>query len=347
MAIPYPIDPSLPSNPSPLFSDATAVRGDHMRANNEQIWANFIYIVNTILAGAVLSTDGTMAADSDLKFPSEKAVRAYIAAQFNALLPVGFETYWPGITPPENWIVRDGSNLLRASYPSLFSAIAPVTSGLTMTLAAPCVLTLNNHGLQSYQCVSLETTGNLPSIFTPGLGYYVRRIDVNTFHLCTSIANVTAKNYISTLSLSQSGIHSLRYSSYGSTDLTHFNIPDDRGIHIVGTGTQGTATGWKGLLSNHVGVQGYYNEDGFQIHRHQNFGNNTTADQYYPGGNFNAGGSTNAKFRTTGADLMNVNAVALPTTDGIHGTPRGGGYNNSGYITSPARVGHLPIIKYQ
>lgn len=33
-------DPSLPSQPSPLFSDVTAVRGDHMRANNNYIWQN-------------------------------------------------------------------------------------------------------------------------------------------------------------------------------------------------------------------------------------------------------------------------------------------------------------------
>lgn len=48
MTIPYPIDPSLPSNPTPLFSDSTAARGDHLRANNAEIWANFAEIVNTL-----------------------------------------------------------------------------------------------------------------------------------------------------------------------------------------------------------------------------------------------------------------------------------------------------------
>lgn len=41
MSLPYPTDPSLPSNPAPLFSDSTAARGDHLRANNAEIWANF------------------------------------------------------------------------------------------------------------------------------------------------------------------------------------------------------------------------------------------------------------------------------------------------------------------
>jgi hypothetical protein len=33
-------DPSLPSNPAPLFTDVDSVRGDEMRANNNLIWAN-------------------------------------------------------------------------------------------------------------------------------------------------------------------------------------------------------------------------------------------------------------------------------------------------------------------
>lgn len=43
MALPQD-DPSLPSNPAPLFSDTDAVRGDHQRANNQYIWENFEYL---------------------------------------------------------------------------------------------------------------------------------------------------------------------------------------------------------------------------------------------------------------------------------------------------------------
>lgn len=39
MSLPYP-DPSNPALPSPLFSDVTAVRADHMRANNAAIFAD-------------------------------------------------------------------------------------------------------------------------------------------------------------------------------------------------------------------------------------------------------------------------------------------------------------------
>lgn len=48
MALPYPTDPSLPANPSPVFSDSTAARGDHLRANNGEIWANFSHIYESL-----------------------------------------------------------------------------------------------------------------------------------------------------------------------------------------------------------------------------------------------------------------------------------------------------------
>ena len=49
LALPYPIDPSLPSNPSPVFGDITAARGDHLRANNAEIWSNLNYLLNNLV----------------------------------------------------------------------------------------------------------------------------------------------------------------------------------------------------------------------------------------------------------------------------------------------------------
>jgi hypothetical protein len=40
MSLPY-SDPSNPALPSPLFSDVSAARGDHLRGNNAAIWGNF------------------------------------------------------------------------------------------------------------------------------------------------------------------------------------------------------------------------------------------------------------------------------------------------------------------
>lgn len=43
MALPY-LDPSNPALPSPLFSDITAVRADHLRANNAAIFADLAFL---------------------------------------------------------------------------------------------------------------------------------------------------------------------------------------------------------------------------------------------------------------------------------------------------------------
>lgn len=48
-------DPSLPSNPAPLFQDNSFVRGDQQRANNQAIWGNLEYLELTkaLLAGSI------------------------------------------------------------------------------------------------------------------------------------------------------------------------------------------------------------------------------------------------------------------------------------------------------
>jgi len=47
MSLPF-NDPSNPALPSPLFSDVTAVRGDHLRANNNAIFTDLSYLDTTM-----------------------------------------------------------------------------------------------------------------------------------------------------------------------------------------------------------------------------------------------------------------------------------------------------------
>lgn len=55
MALPK-ADPSLPGGVSPIFQDTDAVRGDHMRANNNYIWENFTALAPiTIASGGIES----------------------------------------------------------------------------------------------------------------------------------------------------------------------------------------------------------------------------------------------------------------------------------------------------
>lgn len=283
-----------------------------------------------VIATVVGSTGGT--------FTISNYANKYLMSQ----IPTGVSADYTGITPPSGWLGCDGSALLRASYPELFSAMCPITSGVTVNISTPAaaVFTLNGHGLQNYQCVSLETTGALPTGANPSTNYYAHRIDTNTFNLSTSIANVKATNYLVT-SGAQSGTHSLRYSSYGVTGATTFSLPDSRGIHSVGVGTQGTATGWSGTLSNHIGIQGYYNEDEFQNHAQKlKFKNSQgniplSIDNYFSSAPY---GAANLGHASTDSD--NTTTIGTAIDDGVHGVPR------SGYITSPARLGFTKIIKY-
>ena len=78
----------------------------------------------------------------------------------------------------------------------------------TVNIATPGVFTYNNHGFIHGQKVQFTTTGALPTGVSANTTYYIRRIDANTFYICTSLANVAATIYVNT-SGSQSGIHSL------------------------------------------------------------------------------------------------------------------------------------------
>jgi len=242
-------------------------------------------------------------------------------------VPVGHEMDWSGLTPPTNYIPRDGSSLLRASYPALFAVLCGLTKSVTdISIGADAVFTVAGHGLSTLQCVSFE--GTTPGGVTAGLSYYVTIVDGDTFKISDTMAHAIAGTFITT-----SGSYSdviLRYSSFGTADILHFYLPDERGIGTAGVGIQGTAPGWAGALSNHVGILGLYEEDQIQAHWHEAY--------YY--GLFASGG---------GAAVLTTAALGSPTsvnirdavTDSTHGTPR------SGFITRPARVGKMKLIKYQ
>lgn len=260
MAIPYPTDPSLPSNPAPLFSDSTAARGDHLRANNAEIWANFTEIVETILGNASLSTDGTFAALSDLLFPSEKAVNTYLNSVIDALIPPGTSMDYAGITPPAKWMIEDGSSLLRSSYPVCWANLHSVIGTCTISIDTPGVVTSVLHPFITGDCVHFTTTGALPSGLSPSTGYYVIVVDGNTFRLATTYANALADIAINTEG-TQSGVHTLVWSPWNIADATHFYIPDTRGLLVEGNGVQGY-TSWAGV--NYTGRLGQYKRDQMQ-----------------------------------------------------------------------------------
>jgi len=109
MSLPYPTDPSLPANPTPLFSDTAAARGDHLRANNAEIWSNFSSLESSKIevltssvdsdialfdgitgkilkdSGVKISTDGTFSSIVDTLIPSVKATYTQILSRIASL----------------------------------------------------------------------------------------------------------------------------------------------------------------------------------------------------------------------------------------------------------------------
>lgn len=87
-----------------------------------------------------------------------------------------------------------------------FSVNSYATSAVTVTIAAPGVMTWTAHGLVSGQRIQLTTTGALPTGLAINTTYWVTVINANTFNLSTSLANAQAATFITTTG-SQSGVH--------------------------------------------------------------------------------------------------------------------------------------------
>lgn len=80
------------------------------------------------------------------------------------------------------------------------------TSTVTVTIAAPGVMTWTAHGLVSGQKIQLTTTGALPTGLSASTTYWITVINANTFNLSTSLANAQTATFITTTG-SQSGVH--------------------------------------------------------------------------------------------------------------------------------------------
>lgn len=84
----------------------------------------------------------------------------------------------------------------------LGDADTAVQSAVTITIAAPGVVTWNSHGLQDGTPIKLSTTGALPTGLTAGVIYYVKYVNANTFNLAATPGGTAI-----TTSGTQSGTH--------------------------------------------------------------------------------------------------------------------------------------------
>lgn len=96
----------------------------------------------------------------------------------------------------------------------------------TMTIANPCVVTINSHGRKNGMPVKFTTTGSLPTGVTSGTTYYAGNVAANTFNLYDTAVNALAGGSTGRVATSgtQSGTHTAKsplvsgdLSRYGST----------------------------------------------------------------------------------------------------------------------------------
>ena len=91
---------------------------------------------------------------------------------------------------------------------SSFSSPTAAATTVTMTIAAPAVITHTAHGFVTGQPVVFTTTGALPTGITAGTTYYVVSIagSTTTYSVATTVANAIAGTRVTTTG-SQSGTH--------------------------------------------------------------------------------------------------------------------------------------------
>ncbi len=248
----------------------------------------------------------------------------------DAFMPVGTYIQSGRRTAPTGFLACDGTAVSRTTYADLYAALCPTLGTFTVTIASPAVVTLAGHGLQNGDRVRLFTTGALPTNLSANTDYYVKSAATDTFRLATT----SGGSDINTAG-TQSGTHTLQLFQHGAGNgSTTFNLPDARGLVMVGAGTHGTMTRANGTAYN-GGSVGASRNDQMQGHHHEQYASVQSA----------AGGSGSFSFDTTqltpsallsrGAD-----AIRAAKTDGANGTPR------TGDETRPAEIAVLVCIKY-
>lgn len=140
---------------------------------------------------------------------------AVVGTSFEELYAYDQSLSWPAILPT--------AFAMDISSSSVEDGLLVDKGAATMTIAAPCVVTLSTHGLVTGDAVKFTTTGALPTGLVASAIYYAIRVDANTFNLATTLANALAGTKITTTG-SQSGTHTLFGPRTGARKLIIFGI---------------------------------------------------------------------------------------------------------------------------
>jgi microcystin-dependent protein len=204
---------------------------DAITNSRADINTNFAALNTDKLETSVVDTDTALAADSDAKVPSQKAVKAYIDALggLTFLVPTGAILPYGGSAAPSNFLLCDGTAVSRSTYNTLFGIIGttfgvgngsttfnlpdlrnrmPIGAGAgtkvaTFASRSSNVITVTgltnaaNNEFQTGQAVVYHTSGTVITGLTNDTTYYVIRTGNLTFSLATSKANAIAGTVIS------------------------------------------------------------------------------------------------------------------------------------------------------
>ncbi len=216
-----------------MSSLTTIAASDLITNSRTVINGNFTALNNEKIETSVVDTDTAMAANSDAKIPSQKAVKAYIDALggITNLVPTGSILPYGGATAPTNFLLCDGTAVSRATYAALFAILStsygvgdgantfnlPNLSGRfplgysasaptkTLTFASRSSNTITvtgadnhaNNEIQTGQAVLYHTSSGVITGLSNDTTYYLIRVAYNQFTLASSLANAIEGTVIS------------------------------------------------------------------------------------------------------------------------------------------------------
>jgi hypothetical protein len=152
-------------------------------------------------------------------------------------LPPGAIIDYAGTVIPDGFYAPDGSNKTRAGDPGLFANLMR-TRTVTISIAAPAVVSWTNHRLSNGDVYKTTTTGALPTGLVAGTTYFVLNAATDTFQLAATEGGAA----INTSGV-QSGVHTGIHAPHGDGDgATTFTLPDHRRRSSTGRGGSPTAT---------------------------------------------------------------------------------------------------------
>lgn len=195
---------------------------------------NFANLNSDKIETSYLDTDTTLAANSDTKIATQKAVKAYVdaggsASNLERLLPVGSILPYIGSVAPSYFKLCDGSAISRSTYATLYAIIGtaygigdgsttfnlpdlrnriPIGSGTgtkvaTFASRSGNVITVTgisnaaNNEFQTGQAVVYHTTSGVITGLTNDVTYYLVRTGNLTFSLATDLTNAQNGTVIS------------------------------------------------------------------------------------------------------------------------------------------------------